>query len=164
MCGHTCVVCDHLKNVRAQTLRTHVLKVFLHAHAHVRPRIAHVRVRTHLRNPSLGKYQLWNILPLPTNMQCVTYLQHWWLDSSCDSSSFWLGFVYIYFSDELLLDTLAEINLTSDSKKRLHICYCIQKQMCNRFYESDYNPFKNVFILNFSTFMYLVTLWLKTKM
>ena len=28
--------------------------------------------------------------------------------------------------------------LKSDSKKRLHICYCIQKQMCNRFYESDY--------------------------
>ena len=29
MCGRTCVVCDHLKNVRAHTLHTHVLKVFL---------------------------------------------------------------------------------------------------------------------------------------
>ena len=31
-----------------------------------------------------------------------------------------------------------KVFVTSDSKKRLHICYCIQKQMCNRFYESDY--------------------------
>ena len=27
--------------------------------------------------------------------------------------------------------------ITSDSKKRLHIRYCIQKQMCNHFFESD---------------------------
>ena len=25
---------------------------------------------------------------------CDTYLQHWWLDMSCNSSSCWLGFVY----------------------------------------------------------------------
>ena len=54
MCGRTCVVCDQVKNVRAHTLRTHVLKVFLHAHAHVQPHIARVHVRTHLRNPCLG--------------------------------------------------------------------------------------------------------------
>ena len=27
---------------------------------------------------------------------------------------------------------MVEIAIKSDSKKRLHICYCIQKQMCNR--------------------------------
>ena len=29
--------------------------------------------------------------------------------------------------------------LKSDSKRRLHICYCIQRQMCNGFFESDYS-------------------------
>ena len=54
MCGRKCVVCDQVKNVRVHTLRTHVLKVFLHAHAHVRQHIAPVYVRTHLRNPCLA--------------------------------------------------------------------------------------------------------------
>ena len=54
MCGRTCVVCDQLKNDRAHTLCTHVSKVFSHAHAHVRPHIARVRARTHLRNPCLA--------------------------------------------------------------------------------------------------------------
>ena len=34
--------------------------------------------------------------------------------------------------------TILDKELTSDSKKRSHICYCIQKQMCSRFHESDY--------------------------
>ena len=34
--------------------------------------------------------------------------------------------------------TILDKELTSASKKRLHSCYCIQKQMCNSFYESDY--------------------------
>ena len=51
MCGRTCVVCDQPKNARANACRTNVLKLFLHAHAHMRPHIARVRVRTHLRDP-----------------------------------------------------------------------------------------------------------------
>ena len=61
MCGRKCVVCDQVKNVRVHTLRTHVLKVFLHAHAHVQPHIARVHVRTHLRNPCLGYIYSWFI-------------------------------------------------------------------------------------------------------
>ena len=52
-CGRTCVVCDQPKSARTHAHRTHILKVFSHAHAHVRPHIAHVRARTHLRNPCL---------------------------------------------------------------------------------------------------------------
>ena len=54
MCGRTCVVCDQLKNARTHAHRTHIFKAFLHAHAHVRPHIARVRARTHLRNSRLG--------------------------------------------------------------------------------------------------------------
>ena len=50
-CGRTCVVCDQLKNTRTHAHRTPVLEVFLHAH--VRPHIARVRERTHLRNSPL---------------------------------------------------------------------------------------------------------------
>ena len=32
---------------------------------------------------------------------------------------------------------MVEIAIKSDSKKRLHICYCIQKQMCDGFFETD---------------------------
>ena len=53
MCGRTCVVCDQLKNDRTHAHRTHVLEVFSHAHAQVRPHIARVRARTHLRNSYL---------------------------------------------------------------------------------------------------------------
>jgi hypothetical protein len=56
MCGHTCMVCDQLKKAHSHAHRTHISKVFLHAHAHVRLHIAHVRTRTHLRNPSFGKH------------------------------------------------------------------------------------------------------------
>ena len=54
-CGHTCVVCDQPKSARTHAHRTHISKVFSHALAHVRPHIAHVRARTHLRNPWLEK-------------------------------------------------------------------------------------------------------------
>ena len=54
VCGRKCVVCDQLKNARTHAHRTHVLKVFSHAHAHVRPHIARVRARTHLRNSCLA--------------------------------------------------------------------------------------------------------------
>ena len=54
-CGRTCVVCDQLKNARTHAHRTHIFKAFSHAHAHVRPHIARVRARTHLRNSCLGK-------------------------------------------------------------------------------------------------------------
>ena len=51
-----CVVarvwCVTTSKMFARTHFAHMLKVFSHAHAHVRPHIAHVRVRTHLRNPS----------------------------------------------------------------------------------------------------------------
>ena len=53
-CGRTCVVCDQLKNARTHAHRTHIFKAFSHAHAHVRPHIARVRARTHLRNSRLG--------------------------------------------------------------------------------------------------------------
>ena len=52
------MVCDQLKNARTHAHRTHVLEVFSHAHAHVRPHIARVRARTHLRNSYLGIYVL----------------------------------------------------------------------------------------------------------
>ena len=68
---------------------------------------------------------------------CVNYLPYWCLVSSCNSSSWWLGFVFIL---EKLLDTLAEIN-----QKLLKIV-------------------KMYFIQNLSTFIYLVTFYLKTKM
>ena len=48
-CGRTCVVCDQPKTARTHAHRTHIYKVFSHAHAHVRPHTAHVRARTHLR-------------------------------------------------------------------------------------------------------------------
>ena len=51
MSGRTCVVCDQVKNVHAHTLCTHILKVS--SHAHVRPHIARVRARSHLRNSYL---------------------------------------------------------------------------------------------------------------
>ena len=54
-CGRTCVVCDQLKNARTHAHRTHIFKAFSHAHAHVRPHIARVRARTHLRNSRLAK-------------------------------------------------------------------------------------------------------------
>ena len=54
MCGRTCVGVTRGKMARAHALRTHVLEVISHAHARVRPQIARVRVRTHLRNSSLG--------------------------------------------------------------------------------------------------------------
>ena len=53
VCGRTCVVCDQLKNTRTHAHRTQVLKVFSHAHAYVRPHIARVRPRKHLRNSAL---------------------------------------------------------------------------------------------------------------
>ena len=53
MCGRTCVGVTGGKTARAHALRTHVLEVISHAHARVRPHIARVRVRTHLRNSSL---------------------------------------------------------------------------------------------------------------
>ena len=43
----TCVVCDQPKSARTHAHRTHVSEVFSHAHAHV-------RARTHLRNPWLA--------------------------------------------------------------------------------------------------------------
>ena len=57
MCGRTCVGVTSGKKARTHALRTHVLEVISHAHAHVRPHIARVRVRTHLRNPCLGNYK-----------------------------------------------------------------------------------------------------------
>ena len=54
MCNRTCVGVTRGKTARAHALRTHVLEVISHAHARVRPHIARVRVRTHLRNSSLG--------------------------------------------------------------------------------------------------------------
>ena len=57
-CGRTCVVCDQPKSARTHAHRTHISKVFSHTHAHVRPHIAHVRVRTHLRNSYLAKSRL----------------------------------------------------------------------------------------------------------
>ena len=68
---------------------------------------------------------------------CVNYLPYWCLVSTCYSSSWWLGFVFIL---EKLLDTLAEIN-----QKLLKIV-------------------KMYFIQNLSTFIYLVTFYLKTKL
>ena len=56
MCGRTCVGVTSGKKARAHTLRTHVSEVISHAHAHMRPHIARVRARTHLRNPYLEKY------------------------------------------------------------------------------------------------------------
>ena len=56
MCGRTCVGVTGGKTARAHALRTHVLEVISHAHAHVRPHIARVRVRTHLRNSSLVNF------------------------------------------------------------------------------------------------------------
>ena len=53
MCGRTCVGVTGGKTARTHALRTHVLEVISHAHAHVRPHIALVRVRTNLRNSSL---------------------------------------------------------------------------------------------------------------
>ena len=53
MYGRTCVGVTGGKTARAHTLRAHVLEVISHAHASVRPQIARVRVRTHLRNSSL---------------------------------------------------------------------------------------------------------------
>ena len=53
-CGRTCMVCDQPKSVRTHAHRTHIFAVFSHAHAHVRPHIAHVRARTHLRNSYLA--------------------------------------------------------------------------------------------------------------
>ena len=47
-------MCDQLKNARTHAHRTHIFKAFSHAHAHVRPHIARVRARTHLRNSRLG--------------------------------------------------------------------------------------------------------------
>ena len=69
-CGRTCVVCDQPKSARTHAHRTHISKVFSHTHAHVRPHIAHVRVRTHLRNPWLDNMYLkpkrkLNFLKLP---------------------------------------------------------------------------------------------------
>ena len=52
-CGRTCVVWDQPKSARTHAHCTHILKVSLHAHAHVRPHIAHVCARTHLRNTCL---------------------------------------------------------------------------------------------------------------
>ena len=52
-CGRTCVVCDQLNSARTHAHRTHVLEVFSHAHAQVRPHIARVRARTHLCNSYL---------------------------------------------------------------------------------------------------------------
>ena len=57
MCGRTCVGVTGGKTARAHALRTHVLEVISHAHARVRPHIARVRVRTHLRNSYLGSYE-----------------------------------------------------------------------------------------------------------
>ena len=42
MCGCTYVVCDQPKNARVHAHRTHVLEVFLHSHAHVRPHISEI--------------------------------------------------------------------------------------------------------------------------
>ena len=67
-CGRMCVVCDQPKSARTHAHRTHISKVFSHAHAHVRPHIAHVRARTHLRNP------------------CLEYLFHICLTTSLDAS------------------------------------------------------------------------------
>ena len=53
MCGRKCVGVTSGKKARTHALRTHVLEVISHAHAHVRPHIARVRARTHLRNPYL---------------------------------------------------------------------------------------------------------------
>ena len=36
---------------------------------------------------------------------CDNYVKQWWLDLSCNSSSCWLGFVYILVLDKVLLDT-----------------------------------------------------------
>ena len=44
----------HPKTSSTHAHRTHISKCFLHAHAHVRPHIAHVRARTHLCNPCLA--------------------------------------------------------------------------------------------------------------
>ena len=54
MCGRTCVGVTSGKKDRTHALRTHVLEFILHAH--VRPHIARVRARTHLRNQYLVKY------------------------------------------------------------------------------------------------------------
>ena len=54
VCGPTCVVCNQLKNARTHAHRTPVSDVFSLAHAHVRPHIARVRARTHLRNSPLA--------------------------------------------------------------------------------------------------------------
>ena len=56
MCGRTCVGVTRVKKVRTHALRTHVLEAISHAHAHVRPHIARVRARTHLRNSYFGLY------------------------------------------------------------------------------------------------------------
>ena len=54
MCGRTCVGVTSGKKARTHALRTHVLEVISHAPANVRPHIARVRARTHLRNPYLA--------------------------------------------------------------------------------------------------------------
>jgi hypothetical protein len=60
MCGRTCVGVTGEKRARAHALCTHVLDVISHAHTRVRPYIARVRVRMHLRNSSLAINQvLW---------------------------------------------------------------------------------------------------------
>ena len=51
MCSRTCVGVTSGKMACAHALCTHVLEVV--SHAHVRPHIARVRARTHLRNPYL---------------------------------------------------------------------------------------------------------------
>ena len=58
MCGRTCVGVTSGKKARTHALRTLVSEVISHAHAHVRPHIARVRARTHLRNPYLADYRL----------------------------------------------------------------------------------------------------------
>jgi Na+/H+ antiporter NhaB len=45
----------------------------------------------------------------------------------------------IQFLDTMISCLFHAKLLKSVSKKWLHICYCIQQQMCNCFFETDFN-------------------------
>ena len=87
-CGRTCVVCDQLKSARTHAHRTHILEVF--SHAHVRPHIANVRARTHLRNSPLAKQ--FKLVQLIRQQMLRTYCPNIYIlwPQAASAASFWL--------------------------------------------------------------------------
>ena len=72
MCGRKCVGVTGGKTVRAHAHHTHVLEVISHAHSCVRPHIARVRVRTHLRNSYLRNFTYYGTYIYVINRYTVT--------------------------------------------------------------------------------------------